>query len=100
MLTQYFLKLSRAEIAKNQERRRRIRTRADVQRRQRYVRRAIMECIGQFPARTPLNAQVVGRIQRRGYAIEKVIFESRPKLYVTASLYLPGDAAVPGPTVL
>ena len=39
--------------------------------------------------KTPLNAKVVGTLDRDGYTIEKVIFESRPKFLVTAHLYLP-----------
>ena len=39
--------------------------------------------------RTPLNARVTGTVQRPGYRIEKVTFESRPRLYVTANLYVP-----------
>jgi dienelactone hydrolase len=42
-----------------------------------------------MPPRTPLNARVTGRIQRNGYHIEKVVFESRPKFYVTAHVYVP-----------
>jgi dienelactone hydrolase len=50
-----------------------------------FVRR-----IGGLPAeRTPLNARVVGRLQRRGYSVEKIIFESQPAHYVTAALFLP-----------
>ena len=39
--------------------------------------------------RTPLNARVIGTVERPGYRIEKVTFESRPRLYVTANLYVP-----------
>ena len=39
--------------------------------------------------RTPLNARVTGVIERPGYRIEKLTFESRPRLYVTANLYVP-----------
>lgn len=45
--------------------------------------------LGGFPQRTPLNAKVTGKIQRDGYRIEKIIYESQPQLYVTALLYLP-----------
>ena len=46
--------------------------------------------------RTPLNPVVTGRIDRDGYAIEKVIFESQPGFPVTANLYLPeGDGPFP-----
>ena len=35
---------------------------------------------------------MTGVVERPGYRIEKVVFESRPKLYVTANLYLPARA--------
>ncbi len=41
--------------------------------------------------RTPLEPQVVGAILRPGYRVEKVIFQSQPKHYVTARPYLPPD---------
>ncbi len=48
-------------------------------------------------ARTPLNAKVVATIPREGYKIEKVIFESRPGVYVTGLLYLPDNAKFKAP---
>jgi len=39
--------------------------------------------------RGPLNPRVIGVVERPGYRIEKLTFESRPRLYVTANLYLP-----------
>jgi cephalosporin-C deacetylase-like acetyl esterase len=53
--------------------------------------------LGGFPERTPLNAKVVGSLARDGYRIEKIIFESQPRHYVTAVLYLPlGKPPYPG----
>ncbi|MBS1723530.1 MAG: prolyl oligopeptidase family serine peptidase [Armatimonadetes bacterium] len=48
-----------------------------------------------MPSRTPLNARVTGVIQREGYHIEKVVFESRPKFYVTAHVYRADHPAEP-----
>ena len=48
-----------------------------------------LEKIGTFPKRTPLNAKVTGKVERDDYVVERVIFESRPKHYVTALMYLP-----------
>lgn len=55
--------------------------------------------LGGFPERTPTNGQVVGKLAGEGYTIEKVIFESRPRHHVTASLYLPAGKP-PFPAVL
>ena len=50
------------------------------------------------PARTPLNAHVFGKLDRDGYTIEKVWFESRPGFLVTGNLYRPAKVSgkVPG----
>ena len=42
-----------------------------------------------MPVKTPLNARVTGTIQRNGYHIEKVVFESRPNFFVTCHVYVP-----------
>ncbi len=42
-----------------------------------------------MPARTPLNAKITGSVQRQGYRIEKLVFESRPGFFVTAHVYVP-----------
>ena len=57
--------------------------------RQAKVRAATIAAIGGFPDKTPLNARTVGAVQKDGFAIEKIIFESRPGHYVTAHLFLP-----------
>jgi dienelactone hydrolase len=61
-----------------------------AERRKQYVRERILDIIGGLPDYNgPLNAKVTGRIEKADYAIEKVIFESLPRFYVTANLYLP-----------
>ena len=50
--------------------------------------------------KTPLNAQIRGRIEAPGYVIEKIAFESMPQVYVTANLYLPTDTDGPVPGVI
>lgn len=56
---------------------------------QKHLREKFIEAIGGLAERTPLNPQVTGVILRDGYRVEKVIFESQPKHYVTAALFLP-----------
>ena len=64
---------------------------------QQRIRAAAVAALGGFPARCPLNLQTTGRIQRKGYVIEKVLFESRPKHYVSAHLFLPDDPKFKAP---
>ena len=49
----------------------------------------MLEALGEFPERTPLNAKVLGTVRKDGYRVEKVLFESMPGLFVTANLFLP-----------
>src|SRR5262249_41616087 len=49
----------------------------------------------------PLNAHVFGKIERDGYSIEKVYFQSYPDFYVAGNLYRPlGQGAGPFPAIL
>jgi len=69
---------------------------------QRHMRTACLCALGGFPERTPLNARVTAVVACNGYRIEKVLFESQPKFFVTALLFLP-DAprfAPPYPGIL
>ena len=46
-----------------------------------------------MPERTPLEPKITGVIDRaEGFRLEKLHFQSRPKLYVTGNLYVPKDA--------
>jgi len=78
----------------------RLRTPAEVSERQAYIRTKVLEALGGFPARTPLNPRITGTLERDGYRVEKLIYESLPRFYVTASLYLPTSGAPPYPAVL
>jgi len=65
---------------------------SEAKARQAWVRAKILELLGGLPDYNgPLNARVMGRIERSRYTIEKVAFESLPEFYVTADLYLPKE---------
>ena len=69
-----------------------ISTRQQIADRQKAVVDAVWKMLGGPFERTPLNPRVTGGVERPGYRIEKVAFESRPGLYVPANLYLPAAA--------
>jgi cephalosporin-C deacetylase-like acetyl esterase len=73
---------------------------AEVEARRRHVRERMLAALGGLPERTPLNAKVVGSIEGDDYRIEKIVFESQPKFFVTANLYLPKRGQPPYPAVL
>ena len=65
------------------------------------VRDHFMRAIGGLPEeRTPLNVQCTGSLDRGGFTIEKLIYESQPEFYVTAALYVPKGIASPQPAVV
>jgi cephalosporin-C deacetylase-like acetyl esterase len=100
MLPEY---LNRRAITRLEERRQQIAhisTPDEVAKRRAYLREQMTRDLGGFPVRTPLNARVVGTLDRDGYKIEKVIFESQPHFYVTGNLYLPKMGNPPYPGVL
>jgi len=51
-----------------------------------------ISAIGGLPERTPLNAQITGVLHRDRFQVEKILFESRPKHFVSANLYLPASS--------
>ena len=73
---------------------------AEVAKRKAYIRERMLSALGGLPERTPLNPRVVGVLDRDGYRVEKVIFESQPQFYVTGNLYVPKSGQPPYPAVL
>ncbi len=72
----------------------------DWRARQADVRAALLEVVGPFLEKSPLNAQVLGTLRRDGYTIERVVFESLPKFYVTGCLFIPAQGASRMPAIL
>jgi len=72
----------------------------DWKRQQEKVRHTLAEIVGPFPARTPLNARIVSTVEKAGYRIENIVFESQPGFYVTSALFLPKPLSGPAPAVL
>jgi len=90
-----------------------IATRDQALERQKYIRAKLWELLGgrleerDFAAvrfetvsfSPGLKPRIVGSIEREGYRIDRLIYESRPGLYVTANLYVPAGRG-PFPAVL
>ncbi len=78
----------------------RIQSKEQVANRSVAVRAQLWEILGGRPEETPLNVRPAGVIDRSGYRIEKLVFESMPQVYVTANLYLPTMGKPPYPAIL
>lgn len=53
-----------------------------------------------LPVKTPLNAQVYGKIVGKGYTIEKVLLEPQPGFYLGGSLYRPANGRAKHPGIV
>jgi cephalosporin-C deacetylase-like acetyl esterase len=99
MLPDYMQRKGKA-LVEGRKRTLAITTPDDLARRRQFVREHMLQAIGGLPERTPLNPRTVATLERDGYRIEKIVFESQPKFYVTANLYLPANGHAPWPAVL
>lgn len=76
------------------------------EKRARSLREHILVSMGLWPnpARSPLNAEITHRVERDGYSIENVRFQSLPGFYVTGNLYRPAGESTgddgPCPAIL
>ena len=100
MVQEYFVRRVRQAEQTGLKRQAELKTKADAEAYVRSVQERIRQCFGPEPERTPLNSRITGRLDRDQYAIEKVIFESRPKFLVTANLYVPKGKKFPLPGVV
>lgn len=90
MVHEYYVEKVRAVEKRTMARKSALSTRAEAEAYVTDVRERIARTFAPMPSKkSPLKAKVTGTLDRDGYTVEKVIFESRPKFYVTAHLYLP-----------
>ena len=101
MLSSYLQSVAASQLAARRSEVAAIRDRADYEKRKDRLRAAALRMIGGLSdERNPLNARVTGTLDRDGYRVEKVIYESRPRFYVTANLYVPKTGRAPFPAIL
>lgn len=101
MVHNYYLdQVTRAE-RRGLRRKAALKTKADAEAHVRRVREQIRSCFAPFPEeKSPLNPRITGTLERDGYRVEKLIFESRPRFYVTANVYVPTTSQGPHPAVV
>jgi dienelactone hydrolase len=100
-LTRALTTLGHAQLGARFEITDRITTRPALEKRRAVVKATLLRLFSGLPtARTPLRPRVVGRLEREGFIVDKVIFESQPGFLVTANLYLPRAGQGPFPGVI
>lgn len=77
-----------------------LRTAADVEARNTFVREKVVQMLRGFPEKNALNSVTVKVIQKDGYRIENVMFQSRPDFWVTGNLYVPTSGNGPFPGII
>lgn len=77
-----------------------LKTPDDWRRRQQETRAMLPQILGEFGPKCPLNPQLVGKIERDGYAIERLIIETQPSYHVPCNFYIPKNRKLPAPGVL
>lgn len=78
-----------------------IKSKAEWEQRAQAIHEQVLVSCGLWPlpVKTPLDAKIFGRIERDGYSVEKVYFQSYPGFYVGGNLYRPlgkGNGPFPG----
>lgn len=100
MMQDYFVDLVRTAERRATAIKQSLKTKADAEAHVRSVRERIAAVFDLPKEKTPLNAKVLNRVDRDTYRLEKVVFESRPKFFVTANLYVPKKRKFPLPGVV
>jgi dienelactone hydrolase len=67
-----------------------------------FLRKQILSSAGlaPMPEKTPVRAEVFGRLERGGYSVEKVLLETYPGFYLGGNLYRPLGKPGPFPAVV
>lgn len=101
MLDRYLARIAERQLARRATDIDSLQTPAAIRARQEFIRERLLAQIGGLPdGKTPLHAQVTGVLEGADYTVQKVVFESLPRYYVTANVYVPKHARPPFPAVL
>lgn len=77
------------------------RNRAEWESRAETLREKILRAVGgQTREDCPLQPSILGELRRGGHVIERLVFQTRPDVWMTANLYRPDPAPDRGPAVL
>src|SRR5438067_1472142 len=101
MLRSYLERIAMQQISAHRQEVAALQTPQQIMDAKQRARSSLLTMIGGLPAtKSPLNLRRTGAIERSDYQIQKIIFESSPRFYVTANLYIPKTGKGPFPAVL
>jgi dienelactone hydrolase len=76
-------------------------TAEEWEQRQTQLRANLLRAWGGFPeSPCPLEPRKLGEFQRDGYRVEKLVFQTRPGVWMTANAYVPDAPRKPVPAIL
>ena len=88
----YVYDLSKRAFAKGDSDRDAVKDKATLEKRQEYVRQAFISAIGGLPeCSKDLSAKITDTLYFEGYRVEKIIYQPRDRVYVSANMYIPND---------
>ncbi|GIP34485.1 S9 family peptidase [Paenibacillus sp. J2TS4] len=100
-LKQHVYRRSMKAFAEGDRARDAIQTPRQLEERRAWVRNQFIAALGGLPSHDPpLEPQLTGTVSFDGFRIEKIIFQSRPQVYVTSNLYIPDGLSTPSAAVL
>lgn len=100
MMVDYYVKILREIRTERQRKLNSIKTKKEAEKYKEYVLSVIKKAFPLPEVKTPLNPKIKGILEKPGYRIEKILFESRPKFLVTGNLYIPEGLKRKTPGVL
>ena len=101
MLSGYLQRIATRQLDERRAQVEAIRNKEEYEQRKTRLRAAALRMLGGLnEAKTPLNLRRTGSLDRGDYRVEKIIYESRPRYYVTANLYIPLKGTGPFPAIL
>ncbi|MGH9325084.1 MAG: alpha/beta hydrolase [Terriglobia bacterium] len=100
MLVSYLAERLNGLAAEWDRKRALITTAAEMEARNAFVREKFLLMLQGFPERNPLNPVTVKVMERDGYRVENVMFQSRPDFWVTGNLYVPTSGPGPFPGII
>ncbi|MEL7585870.1 MAG: acetylxylan esterase [Prolixibacteraceae bacterium] len=77
-----------------------IKSSAEWKERQQEIKKAFEKSVGPFPEKTPLNPEITRVVQKDGYRIENILFQSQPGFFVSSSLYIPDNLQGKMPAII
>lgn len=67
---------------------------------QKQVKKTLMRVVGPFPEKTPLRPEITRTIQKPGYRMDHLVFQSQPEFYVSATLFIPDGLKSKAPAII